>query len=139
MWISRIRRRRSPPRSKHSGIDGAWSCWGVVATAIRTNASPWGSRRPETLMWSSPQTTTRDQRTLTTEVIDGADRRSAIRTALQLAGKGDVVAILGKGHELGQEIAGTVLPFSDAVVASEEWALLHPDLAEPAGQQGTTP
>ena len=76
---------------------------------------------------------------LATEVIDGSDRRSAIRTALQLAGKGDVVAILGKGHELGQEIAGTVLPFSDAVVASEEWALLHPDLALPAGQQGTTP
>jgi UDP-N-acetylmuramoyl-L-alanyl-D-glutamate--2,6-diaminopimelate ligase len=76
---------------------------------------------------------------LATEVIDGGDRRSAIRTALQLAGMGDVVAILGKGHELGQEVAGTVLPFSDAVVVSEEWALLHPDLAQPAGQQGTTP
>jgi UDP-N-acetylmuramoyl-L-alanyl-D-glutamate--2,6-diaminopimelate ligase len=76
---------------------------------------------------------------LATEVIDGGDRRSAIRRALQLAGVGDVVAILGKGHELGQEAAGTVLPFSDPVVASEEWALLHPDLAQQAGQPGTTP
>ena len=64
---------------------------------------------------------------LATEVIDGGDRRSAISLAWQLATPGDVVAILGKGHELGQEIAGTVLPFSDPVVAAEEWAVLHPD------------
>lgn len=41
------------------------------------------------------------------------DRRSAIQRAVALAKAGDVVAILGKGHELGQEIAGTKLPFSD--------------------------
>jgi UDP-N-acetylmuramoyl-L-alanyl-D-glutamate--2,6-diaminopimelate ligase len=78
---------------------------------------------------------------LDTEVIDGGDRRSAIRLALQLATPGDVVAILGKGHELGQEVAGTVLPFSDPVVAAEEWAMLHPDLARRAsqGQQGAPP
>jgi UDP-N-acetylmuramoyl-L-alanyl-D-glutamate--2,6-diaminopimelate ligase len=76
---------------------------------------------------------------LATDVIDGGDRRSAINLALQLATPGDVVAILGKGHELGQEIAGTVLPFSDPVVAAEEWAVLHPDLAEQAGQQDMMP
>jgi UDP-N-acetylmuramoyl-L-alanyl-D-glutamate--2,6-diaminopimelate ligase len=75
---------------------------------------------------------------LATEVIDGGDRRSAINLALQLAAPGDVVAILGKGHELGQEIAGTVLPFSDPVVAAEEWAVLHPDLAA-QGQQDLMP
>jgi UDP-N-acetylmuramoyl-L-alanyl-D-glutamate--2,6-diaminopimelate ligase len=76
---------------------------------------------------------------LATEVIDGGDRRSAINLALQLAAPGDVVAILGKGHELGQEIAGTVLPFSDPVVAAEEWAVLHPDLAAQPGQQDLMP
>ena len=83
---------------------------------------------------------------LQTEVIDGGDRRSAIRLALQLARAGDVVAILGKGHELGQEVAGTVLPFSDPVVAAEEWAVLHPDSALSSrsgqigrGQQGAPP
>jgi UDP-N-acetylmuramoyl-L-alanyl-D-glutamate--2,6-diaminopimelate ligase len=83
---------------------------------------------------------------LQTEVIDGGDRRSAIRLALQLARPGDVVAILGKGHELGQEVAGTVLPFSDPVVAAEEWAVLHPDSALSSrsgqigrGQQGAPP
>ena len=78
---------------------------------------------------------------LQTEVIDGGDRRSAIRLALQLATSGDVVAILGKGHELGQEVAGTILPFSDPVVAAEEWAVLHPDSASQIGQgqQGAPP
>ena len=58
------------------------------------------------------------------EVLDGGDRRSAIRRALQRARPGEVVAILGKGHELGQEVAGEVLPFSDPEVAAAEWAAL---------------
>ena len=41
------------------------------------------------------------------------DRRSAIRRAVALAQAGDVVIILGKGHEVGQEIAGKKIPFSD--------------------------
>ena len=76
---------------------------------------------------------------LAAEVIDGGDRRTAINLALQLAAPGDVVAILGKGHEIGQEIAGTVLPFSDPVVAAEEWAVLHPDLVRQAGPQDPMP
>ena len=35
---------------------------------------------------------------------------------------GEVIAMLGKGHELGQEVAGEVFPFSDAEVAAAEWA-----------------
>jgi UDP-N-acetylmuramoyl-L-alanyl-D-glutamate--2,6-diaminopimelate ligase len=48
------------------------------------------------------------------EVI--GDRRSAIQAAVGLAAPGDVVLILGKGHEQGQEIAGEVHPFDDRVV-----------------------
>jgi UDP-N-acetylmuramoyl-L-alanyl-D-glutamate--2,6-diaminopimelate ligase len=76
---------------------------------------------------------------LATEVIDGGDRRSAINLALRLAAPDDVVAILGKGHEVGQEIAGTVLPFSDPLVAAEEWAALHPDLVQQTGPQDPMP
>ncbi len=32
---------------------------------------------------------------------------------MRLAAPGDVVALLGKGHERGQEIAGEVYPFDD--------------------------
>jgi UDP-N-acetylmuramoyl-L-alanyl-D-glutamate--2,6-diaminopimelate ligase len=56
------------------------------------------------------------------EVIDGGDRRGAIRHALALAAPADAIALLGKGHEAGQEISGRVLPFDDAAVVAEEWA-----------------
>jgi UDP-N-acetylmuramoyl-L-alanyl-D-glutamate--2,6-diaminopimelate ligase len=56
------------------------------------------------------------------EVLDAGDRRTAIREALNRAREGEVIAILGKGHELGQEVAGEVLPFNDAEVAAAEWA-----------------
>ncbi len=41
------------------------------------------------------------------------DRRKAIRLALSLAGRGDVVLVCGKGHETTQEIAGVKYPFDD--------------------------
>jgi UDP-N-acetylmuramoyl-L-alanyl-D-glutamate--2,6-diaminopimelate ligase len=63
-------------------------------------------------------------RTAGAEVLDGGDRRAAIRTALALAEPDDVVAVLGKGHETGQEVAGQVLPFRDADVVREEWSAL---------------
>jgi UDP-N-acetylmuramoyl-L-alanyl-D-glutamate--2,6-diaminopimelate ligase len=47
------------------------------------------------------------------------DRRAAIRRAIELAGPGDVVLLAGKGHEQGQELAGTVHPFDDREVARE--------------------
>jgi UDP-N-acetylmuramoyl-L-alanyl-D-glutamate--2,6-diaminopimelate ligase len=59
---------------------------------------------------------------LDAEVIDGGDRRAAIGLALEVARPGDVVAVLGKGHETGQEVAGKVLPFGDPAVVHEQWA-----------------
>ena len=41
------------------------------------------------------------------------DRRTAIARAVELANAGDVIAILGKGHETGQEIKGEKFPFDD--------------------------
>ena len=43
------------------------------------------------------------------------DRAEAIRAAVNEAQEGDVVLVLGKGHEKGQEINGTVHPFDDRV------------------------
>jgi UDP-N-acetylmuramoyl-L-alanyl-D-glutamate--2,6-diaminopimelate ligase len=48
------------------------------------------------------------------EVI--VDRRAAIERAVALAQPGDVIAVLGKGHEIGQEIAGVKHPFDDRKV-----------------------
>ena len=43
------------------------------------------------------------------------DRAAAIRAGVAVAGVGDTVVVLGKGHESGQEIAGVVHPFDDRV------------------------
>jgi UDP-N-acetylmuramoyl-L-alanyl-D-glutamate--2,6-diaminopimelate ligase len=48
-----------------------------------------------------------------------SDRAEAIAYAVSLAGVGDTVAVLGKGHELGQEIKGKVLDFDDRVILAK--------------------
>ena len=45
------------------------------------------------------------------EVI--VDRKAAIQRAVELAMPGDLILVLGKGHETGQEINGVKVPFSD--------------------------
>lgn len=47
------------------------------------------------------------------------DRRAAIRTAVELAGPGDTVVVLGKGHETGQDIGGVIHPFDDRQTVRE--------------------
>ncbi|MDH3471615.1 MAG: UDP-N-acetylmuramoyl-L-alanyl-D-glutamate--2,6-diaminopimelate ligase [Acidimicrobiia bacterium] len=63
------------------------------------------------------------------EVAEGAsssntivevDRRAAIRAAFVVAEPGDVVLLLGKGHETYQDIAGRLEPFDDREVARQE-------------------
>jgi UDP-N-acetylmuramoyl-L-alanyl-D-glutamate--2,6-diaminopimelate ligase len=49
-------------------------------------------------------------------VVVEPDRAAAISYACNLAGAGDVVVVAGKGHETGQYIGGTVLPFDDRQV-----------------------
>jgi UDP-N-acetylmuramoyl-L-alanyl-D-glutamate--2,6-diaminopimelate ligase len=53
-------------------------------------------------------------------VFAEVDRRAAIRQAVALAEPGDVVLILGKGHEPYQEFADHTIAFDDRVVAAEE-------------------
>ena len=47
------------------------------------------------------------------KVLRIADRREAIRTAVMLANKGDVILVAGKGHETYQEIKGVKHHFDD--------------------------
>ncbi|MGI9641497.1 MAG: UDP-N-acetylmuramoyl-L-alanyl-D-glutamate--2,6-diaminopimelate ligase [Acidimicrobiia bacterium] len=52
------------------------------------------------------------------KVLTVLDRGEAIETAIGTAEAGDVVMVLGRGHERGQEIAGAVVPFDDVDVAT---------------------
>jgi len=47
---------------------------------------------------------------------DGGDREGAIAAALDGLQAGDVLAVAGKGHEQGQTIGATVVPFDDVSV-----------------------
>ena len=53
------------------------------------------------------------------KVLSIADRREAIKTAIMLAEKGDVILIAGKGHEDYQEIKGVKHHFDDREVVRE--------------------
>jgi UDP-N-acetylmuramoyl-L-alanyl-D-glutamate--2,6-diaminopimelate ligase len=49
--------------------------------------------------------------------IEIGDRSEAIAAAVAGLRSGDILVIAGKGHETGQIVGGTVLPFDDALVA----------------------
>ncbi|WP_394813656.1 UDP-N-acetylmuramoyl-L-alanyl-D-glutamate--2,6-diaminopimelate ligase [Streptomyces hazeniae] len=52
-------------------------------------------------------------------VLVEEDRAAAIASVVAHAEPGDAVLVLGKGHELGQDIAGVVRPFDDKLVLRE--------------------
>jgi len=56
-------------------------------------------------------------RGLKNEVPTELDRKQAIQNAVFNAGKDDLIAIVGKGHEDYQEINGVKYPFSDQETA----------------------
>ncbi|MFT5156878.1 MAG: UDP-N-acetylmuramoyl-L-alanyl-D-glutamate--2,6-diaminopimelate ligase, partial [Bacteroidia bacterium] len=47
------------------------------------------------------------------KVLKITDRNEAIKTAISLAKKGDIILIAGKGHEKYQDIKGVKHPFDD--------------------------
>ncbi len=59
------------------------------------------------------------------KTISIADRREAIKTAITLANKQDIVLIAGKGHEKYQEINGVKYPFDDKEIMMEMFELLE--------------
>lgn len=55
-------------------------------------------------------------RGLTGSFLVEPDRAAAIARAVSGLGPGDTLVVAGKGHETGQEVAGTVTPFDDRQV-----------------------
>ena len=77
--------------------------------AIFTSDNP-RSEKPEAIL---------EQMVLDIDIVPPSaiivDRAQAIKTAVDLAEPGDVVLVLGKGHEKGQEINGSIQEFDDRV------------------------
>lgn len=53
------------------------------------------------------------------------DRREAIKTAVSMAKKGDIILVAGKGHENYQEIKGVKHPFDDKAILHEFFQLFQ--------------
>jgi UDP-N-acetylmuramoyl-L-alanyl-D-glutamate--2,6-diaminopimelate ligase len=53
------------------------------------------------------------------EVVEIGDRRTAILEAVRRSEPGDTIAVLGKGHEQGQEVGTVVHPFDDRGVLAD--------------------
>jgi UDP-N-acetylmuramoyl-L-alanyl-D-glutamate--2,6-diaminopimelate ligase len=74
-------------------------------------------------IFTSDNPRSEDPKTILSEMVSGVshngevivDRRAAIERAVALAKAGDVIAVLGKGHEVGQEISGVKHPFDDRI------------------------
>ncbi|HCY88939.1 MAG TPA: UDP-N-acetylmuramoyl-L-alanyl-D-glutamate--2,6-diaminopimelate ligase [Chitinophagaceae bacterium] len=57
--------------------------------------------------------------------ISIADRKEAIKTAVSLSGKEDIILVAGKGHEKYQEIGGVKYAFDDKKVLEEMFSLME--------------
>lgn len=92
----------------------------------------------EVVLFTSDNPRSEDPDDIIRDLIDGAmaagsphgrthmeaipDREAAIARGLAMAEAGDVVAVLGKGHETGQEVGGITRPFDDREVVARRWA-----------------
>lgn len=92
----------------------------------------------DVVVFTSDNPRSEDPDDIIRELIDGAmeaesdhgrthveaipDREAAIARGLAMAEAGDVVAVLGKGHETGQEIGGITRAFDDREVVARRWA-----------------
>lgn len=57
------------------------------------------------------------------------DRKEAIKTAVSMAKKGDVILIAGKGHETYQDINGVKYPFDDKAILMELFEIFNENQA----------
>lgn len=83
--------------------------------AIFTSDNP-RTENPETILEEMEQGVSPEN---TRKTLKINDRKEAIKTALKLAEKGDIILIAGKGHESYQEINGVRHHFDDMETAQE--------------------
>jgi UDP-N-acetylmuramoyl-L-alanyl-D-glutamate--2,6-diaminopimelate ligase len=86
--------------------------------AVLTSDNP-RSERPEAILAAMQEGAAGVPSTSRAQVAVEPDRRAAIEQAVRGLRAGDAVAVLGKGHETGQETAGRTLPFDDRVELAE--------------------
>ena len=112
-------------------------CGGDRDTGKRPAMGAIAARLADVAIFTSDNPRSEDPLAILAAMIDGAvdvpqaqrahvimepDRAAAIELAIASASRGDVVVLAGKGHETGQYVAGSVLPFDDRQVAADALA-----------------
>ena len=102
---------------------GSWSCSAAAATATKASGHRWGlplSPRSDLAIVTDDNPRSEDPAQIRREILAAApgaleigDRAQAIAEAVAMLRRGDVLLVAGKGHETGQTIGTTVIPFSD--------------------------
>lgn len=111
-----------------------FGCGGDRDTGKRPEMGRVAARLADVIYVTSDNPRTEDPRQIIDMILPGCtdmksvtaviDREQAIRDAVLVAGKDDVVLVAGKGHEDYQEIMGQRQPFDDVQVAKaalQEW------------------
>jgi UDP-N-acetylmuramoyl-L-alanyl-D-glutamate--2,6-diaminopimelate ligase len=112
-------------------------CGGDRDTAKRPLMGAAAARLADVAILTSDNPRSEDPLAILTQMLEGVltvgepqrariivepDRAAAIGQAVAMANKGDVLVIAGKGHERGQYVGRSVLPFDDREVAAEALA-----------------
>jgi UDP-N-acetylmuramoyl-L-alanyl-D-glutamate--2,6-diaminopimelate ligase len=110
-------------------VIGVLGCGGDRDASKRNMMGQELSLRTDIAIFTSDNPRSENPETILKQMTDGLkisepsaivqDRSKAIELAVNLAQPGDVVIVLGKGHERGQEIAGVVHPFDDRLVLAQ--------------------
>jgi UDP-N-acetylmuramoyl-L-alanyl-D-glutamate--2,6-diaminopimelate ligase len=110
-------------------VIGVLGCGGDRDASKRNMMGQELSLRTDIAIFTSDNPRSENPETILKQMTDGIkisepsaivqDRSKAIELAVNLAQPGDVVIVLGKGHERGQEIAGVVHPFDDRLVLAQ--------------------
>ncbi|MBT5435821.1 MAG: UDP-N-acetylmuramoyl-L-alanyl-D-glutamate--2,6-diaminopimelate ligase [Rhodospirillaceae bacterium] len=98
-----------------------FGCGGDRDRAKRPLMGAIATRLADTVYVTDDNPRTEDADAVRREIVAAApgaleigDRRQAIRDAIASLGSGDLLVIAGKGHEAGQTVGHTTLPFDDA-------------------------
>jgi len=122
------------PHNGQARVTVVFGCGGDRDRAKRPRMAAVASRLADRVVLTSDNPRSEDPDAIIAEARAGAvrpevvtvepDRGRAIELAVSGAHAGDVVVIAGKGHETGQDIAGTIVPFDDRLEALAALAAL---------------
>jgi UDP-N-acetylmuramoyl-L-alanyl-D-glutamate--2,6-diaminopimelate ligase len=119
----------------HTILEGKLLClFGCGGNRDRTKRAPMGEvagQLADVVIVTSDNPRFEDPDKIIEEILEGLkntkadlvvepDRRTAIRKALGMTSRGDVLLIAGKGHETWQRVRERRIPFEDRKVVGEE-------------------